>query len=346
MHNSILLICKIAAGSYTKDMRKAGNNTICSVAARAGVSHSTVSRVFHRDPRITWETAEKVFAAARELGYVPEKRGTPTVGVILPIPNFDSYTSMAFAAVYREIQKRRWYCELIPSSDISMLGDRYLSGAIEILAGPNFLDEWTEHFVQPVVTFCHSDRATNNVYSVTSDGIADMERVVSYLTRFGHKKIGLLLGHSIQEEGYAENHRCSGFLIAMSKRGILSPERYALFHDQGTLEERLDTLLKYGVTAIIVLPGEFGVSLLDIIHHRGLQVPRDLSLVAWEFPNVSEFQNPPLTALLPDVDKFAATACDMLVDLWNRRKLSNVSPIPGILIERQSVSAINCAKGV
>jgi len=318
-------------------MRKAGDNNICKVATLAGVSHSTVSRVFHRDPRITGETAERVFAAARKLGYAPGKRGTPTIGVILPIPNFDSYTSMAFAAVYREIMKRHWYCELIPSSDLSLLGDRYISGAIEILAGPEFLEKWAEDFIQPVVSFCHPGHAVNHIYSVTSDGAADMERIVSRLAEFGHKKIGLILGHSRNDETHSENHRCSGFLAAMANRKVPDPENYALLHDHGTVEKRLDTLLNLGVTAIIALPGQTGVQVLNLIHERGLRVPEDLSLVVWEFPNVSEFQNPPLTALLPDLDKFATAACDTLVKFWSKQKIGRIPPIPGILIERRSI---------
>lgn len=322
-------------------MRKTKDNNICAVAARAGVSHSTVSRVFHRDRRITQDTAEKVFLAAREIGYTPNKRGVPTIGVIIPIPNFDSYTSVAFAAVYREILKRRWYCELISSTDISMLGGRYISGAIEILASPDFISKWVENFIQPVITFCHPGKVMNNVYSVASDGPADMERIISYLTDYGHEKIGLLMGHSKQDDSESKNHRYSGFLNALAKRGVISPEQYVLFHDSGTLEERLYILLELGITAIIALPAELGAKLLTVIRRKGLRVPEDISLIAWEFPNVSEFQNPPLTALMPDLDQFAVAACNQLVNIWEKRKIVDIPSIPGTLIERQSVALMD-----
>ncbi len=45
--------------------------TIRDVAARAGVSHQTVSRVINRNPSVAEPTRERVEAAIRELGYVP-----------------------------------------------------------------------------------------------------------------------------------------------------------------------------------------------------------------------------------------------------------------------------------
>src|SRR3546814_8140726 len=51
-------------------------NTAWDVAERAGVSQSTVSRVFTGSTRISQTTRERVIAAARELDYLPDKRAS------------------------------------------------------------------------------------------------------------------------------------------------------------------------------------------------------------------------------------------------------------------------------
>jgi LacI family transcriptional regulator len=65
--------------------------TVYDVAARAGVSTATVSRVFRRPDEVRWVTRERVMAAVRDLGYVPSAsaaglaaRRTGVLGLYLP----------------------------------------------------------------------------------------------------------------------------------------------------------------------------------------------------------------------------------------------------------------------
>jgi LacI family transcriptional regulator len=72
--------------------------TIYDVAARAGVSISTVSQTLNRPDRVNVATRTKVLNAIEDLGYVPKatavsnaRRGVGRIGVLAPFTSYDSY---------------------------------------------------------------------------------------------------------------------------------------------------------------------------------------------------------------------------------------------------------------
>ena len=78
--------------------------TIKDVAALAGVSAATVSRVLDNRPEISAETKERVRAACDQLGYVPNAaarglagQSTHTIGLVLPDVSNPSFSGMATA---------------------------------------------------------------------------------------------------------------------------------------------------------------------------------------------------------------------------------------------------------
>jgi DNA-binding LacI/PurR family transcriptional regulator len=72
--------------------------TIYDVAARAGVSISTVSQVINRPGRVNARTRDRVLKAVEDLQYVPKaaavssaRRGVGRIGVLAPFTSYDSY---------------------------------------------------------------------------------------------------------------------------------------------------------------------------------------------------------------------------------------------------------------
>ncbi len=75
-----------------------GTVTIYDVAARAGVSISTVSQTINRPNRVNPRTRERVLRAIEELEYMPKaaavshaRRGVGRIGVLAPFTSYDSY---------------------------------------------------------------------------------------------------------------------------------------------------------------------------------------------------------------------------------------------------------------
>src|SRR5919204_4005814 len=96
---------------------KGGNRppTIRDVAARAGVSHQTVSRVINDNPQVTPATRERVLAAIRELSFVPSPmaRGllsnqTRSIGVVADDVS-DQFFARVVAGAEAEARRRGYY---------------------------------------------------------------------------------------------------------------------------------------------------------------------------------------------------------------------------------------------
>lgn len=75
-----------------------GSVTIYDVAARAGVSISTVSQVINRPGRVNPQTRDRVLKAVEDLAYVPKaaavshaRQGVGRIGVLAPFTSYDSY---------------------------------------------------------------------------------------------------------------------------------------------------------------------------------------------------------------------------------------------------------------
>src|SRR5512141_1201568 len=96
--------------------------TIKDVAARAGVSYTTVSHVLNKTRRVRQDTRDRVLAAARELDYVPsavakslKDRITRTIGMMVPNA-FSPY----FAELTRGVEDacfRNGWAAMVCSSD-------------------------------------------------------------------------------------------------------------------------------------------------------------------------------------------------------------------------------------
>lgn len=68
---------------------------------------------------------------------------------------------------------------------------------------------------------------------------------------------------------------------------------------------------------------------LSVAQEMGLQVPRDLSIVAWDDSPLVQVVRPPLTALTRDIHTYGANAARTLLSLISGRKVDGFeSPAP------------------
>ncbi len=120
-------------------------------------------------------------------------------------------------------------------------------------------------------------------------------------------------------------------VIFVPNRAIDRKHRF-LFH------EAIGEAVKQKLTAII-LPGEAGgPNLLAALREFRLRVPEDLSVIAWETPQVSEYLDPPLTTFEQDFRRMAATAFDILEESLNGRPAAADVAVDYLFHERRSVA--------
>ena len=216
--------------------------TIRQVAALAGVSTATVSRVLARSGRVSPELDAKVRSAAKQLNYQPNRaarnlraRHGSTVGVLIP-----DIQNLFFTAIVRGIDDevtKFGYTLLLANSDGSAERERvYLDtfraeGVAGLLAIPSQDDERAfRQFLDTGVPMVILDRTVHlpnvDLVSVTNrDGAI---QAVEHLVGLGHRRIAMIGGLEAHNVG---SDRRAGYIAALERAGI--PPDPALVKDGG-----------------------------------------------------------------------------------------------------------------
>jgi len=141
---------------------------------------------------------------------------------------------------------------------------------------------------------------TLRVDSVRSDHGFGAELAVDHLAERGHRGVGLLLRETATAPwvalGHARATRRHGMVDAPVATAP-SP-RWGDGSTSDVLRAFLDECLATGIRSAIVLPDDLAVGLLGIAEGRGLRVPEDFAIVAYD-DEIASFASVPLTAIAP-----------------------------------------------
>jgi len=161
-----------------------------------------------------------------------------------------------------------------------------------------------------------------------------MVEVVRYLHALGHKHIARVAGvpgfiHTIT--------RTKGFLTATKelkiKATVTSTDFMAESGSQATRKLLTNPLPP---TAIIYDSDILAVAGLGVAHEMGLNVPKDISIVAWDDSTFCQLVHPPLTAVSRDIIAYGVKAASKLLDIVGGGSRDDEESDPGSLIPRAS----------
>ena len=168
-----------------------------------------------------------------------------------------------------------------------------------------------------------------------------------YLISLGHERLAFIKGHPNQS---ASEERWLGFTaaleeVARDRQGARPPPRM----EQGFFSFRsgLDAARKLlavepAPTAIFASNDDMAAAVIAEAHRRGLDVPRDLTVVGFDDTLIASTIWPELTTIQQPIARMAAEAIDMLVTTvrGSRRSAERLHRlIPHALISRQSAAA-------
>ncbi|MET0170990.1 MAG: LacI family DNA-binding transcriptional regulator, partial [Agrobacterium vaccinii] len=204
--------------------------TIIDVAAAAGVSKSTVSRILdERLPRSDNETARRVKQIAEKLGYVRDvsaaslRRGnTMTVGVIVP-----RLTDTVMAMLYEALAKaciRSGRFAIVATTDDKPKADRLAADSLLkrgvdglILSTAREDDDFSEELAARGVPFVLALRTDGKSLSAVGDDRLGGYLATRHLLDLGHRRIGVIAGPPYAS---SSRGRVEGYRQAMEERGI------------------------------------------------------------------------------------------------------------------------------
>lgn len=339
--------------------------TIRHVAADAGVSHQTVSRVINRDPGVRAETLERVQASIDRLGYVPsiaaQRMGGSRSYLILALNDRDRTI-----ADWRERQGADWVDQMLLGGMLTCAehgyrfmielvdthGDhieRELAAMIAALH-PDGVVLTPPHSHNPLITGLLAEReipfarigscAPGPGFALTMDDEQAAMVAVEYLAALGHRRIGFISG----PDNYEVSHwRVTGWRGAMSAAGLdcthlLARGDFSFVSGKRAAAEILDA--GAAPSAIIASNDQMALATLELCRERGIDVPHHLSILSFDDTPIVRFSHPPLTAISQPIAAVCAQAVEqIIVNRSDYGRSANVDRFPVSLIERGSTAS-------
>lgn len=296
--------------------------SMADIAAHAGVSTATVSRVFNGVGQVSDETRRKVLTAIDELGYdrpSPERTpDTPTIGVIVP-----ELTNPIFATFAHHLQEevaRAGGIAMIRSQTpgatsefdhLSSLLEHRVSGLIfvsgrhaDLLADLGPYHEVVARSI-PLVTI-NGARAEIPAPDFSTGDALGIRAAVTHLHELGHSRIALLTGrtHIVPALRKAE-----AFTQVMEELvGDRSPIIEETFYTYEAAAAHTNGLIEHGVTAIVTGSDLQALGAIHTITSLGLSVPEDISVIGFDDSFLMSHLSPGLTTVHQPVPAIVAAA--------------------------------------
>ena len=332
--------------------------TLRDVARVAGVHPGTASRALNVETRdlVNTETAERVLAAAEELGYTPNPiaRGLKTnrsytIGVLIP-----DLTNPLFPPILRGIEDRletAGYTPLVANTDndperelldSQAMRARQVDGIIAATARRDHRlhDALLEAGVDLVLV--NRRQPELPVSSATADDRLGLRLAVEHLVSLGHERIAHLAGPLDFSTGL---DRYESFIEAMEQAGLEADPKLILKSEAFTESEgtRLcEELLAGGrdFTAIAAANDLLALGCLDVFAERGIDCPGDVSVIGFnDMPFAARFQPPLTTIHIPHYEIGSAAAELMLERLHDADAEPREVKLEPTLVVRESTAA-------
>ena len=305
---------------------------LADIAAQAGGSEATVSRVLNGKPGVSATTRQMVLAALDVLGYErPTRLRQRSAGLIgLITPELSNPIFPAFTQVIEQVLTRYGYtpvlCTQTPGGStedelVELLVERGVTGIVFISGLHADTTADTERYARLIgkgVPFVmingYSPRITAPF--ISPDDRAAMRMAVQHLAGLGHERIGLAVGPA---RFVPVERKLEGFADAMGERFGLDQAQaselvqHSLFTVEGG-QAAASALLDRDCTAIICGSDLMAFGAIRGVRARGLSVPGDVSVVGFDDSPLIAFADPPLTTIRQPVEAMGAAAVNVLLE--------------------------------
>lgn len=301
--------------------------TIRDVSAAAGVSISTVSHVINNTRAVPEVTRQRVLDAIVLTGYMPntlarslKRAETRTIGLAIgdiANPYFTEVVhaleARASAAGYTVILSDVCEDAAQETAALRALIGRRVDGLI--MAPSSGGAEAVRYARQHKIPVVQIDRVvTPDCDYVVARNRPDMRRLVHHLAALGHRRIGMLTGPA----GISSSReRIAGFLTGLRQVGIIPDPALMVSGEFRTEPARRATHALMDRTgppsAIVAGNNLMALGAMRALAERGLHVPGDVALVAFDDFEWADLFQPRLTTIAQPCRKIGETAVELLL---------------------------------
>ncbi len=325
--------------------------TSFDVAQLAGVSQSTVSRVFSdKSDAVNVETRDRVLKAAQKLKYRPNviarmmsTRTTNIIGIVMAnvTSPFYPYVLDKFLQALQISGRQALLFSPAPDQQIDELLPLVLAHRVDalIIMSAMLSSEMAEECLQrgtPVILFNRYVPGTP-VNAVCSDNIAGGRLAADVLLDAGHKRLAYISGTANTS---TNTDRERGFFQRLHERGGQSAQREEGDYTYETGYAACQRLLTGSTPpeAIFCANDIMAIGALDAARTLGVSVPQDLSIIGYDDIPMAAWHAFRLTTISQEVNPMIAATMALLEEKINNPDSSpKVHMIPGTLKIRESV---------
>ena len=327
------------ARSQKAAQRRPRSITIKDVAAEAGVSLQTVSRVINDGPNVRPAIEERVRKAIDKLGYVPSLAARKMAGkksyLLLALNDRDRTITgwqsgdgtdwvdqMLLGGMLKCAEHGyRMIFELVDTHSSHV--DRELTSALGALH-PDGIILTPPHGENTAITamligrripFARiGSKRPGPGFRIAMDEQAAAKAATSHLLDLGHRRIGFITGSdeyalsAERLEGYREAMRAAG----LEAQTLVAPGDFTF--GSGAEATRRLLALPQPPTGIVASSDQMSLGALQVAKSRGFDVPRELSIVSFDDTPIVKFSTPPLTAIRQPIASMAARAAELLIE--------------------------------
>lgn len=328
--------------------------TLDTVAAAAGVSRATVSRVINGSPRVSAEVRDAVESAIGRLGYVPNRaarslamRRTDSVALVMRESDAtvlsDPHLGNVIIATSQALIGTGVQLVLVNArndAEHSRLADYVRSGHVDgvLLASMHDDDPLPRILLEagiPTVVGGRPQRHLPGLSYVDVDNVGGAQLAAERLLTAGRRRLATIAGPRDMTAG---NDRLNGYRRALSAAGRKA-DRIAYGHftlESG--EQAMAGLLARDpdIDGVFAANDLMAIGALRSLRAAGRRVPADVSLVGYDDIEMAKHTEPPLTTVHQPVVDQARTMTELLLTQIGGDPVGEPVVLPTELVERDS----------
>jgi LacI family transcriptional regulator len=329
--------------------------TLEMVAARAGVSRATASRVVNGSPRVTPDVAQAVRAAIEELNYVPNRaarslasRHTQVIALVIPESTAMVFADPFFASIVQGVAMSLASTEYTLNMMIAVESKpdktrRYLMGGNvdgALIVSHHSGDHSYAHLEKSLpVVFAGRPLLPDEhggSYFVGVDDIAGERGAIEHLISRGRRSIAVIAGPQDMPPGL---DRLEGWRQAVHGYGLDNAAliEYGDFTPTSGADA-MRRLLSRGIPidAVVAANDQMAVGAYTAIRERGLRIPDDIAVVGFDDNYFGLTATPPLTTVHQPSVELGTAMAEVLVKLIEGEPVEQITILPTSLIVRES----------
>ena len=314
--------------------------TIRDIATEAGVSTATVSRVLNDSGKVAPRTRAAVLEVIERHGLTARRRRAATppqlrdiVAVRCPY-KLDDYFGVILSAIERSLRHGGKVpllsAEALEGDEPSLpelLKPEITEGAILILPPePRDVLAGLRGTGFPFVVVDPRTALPSDVAAVSAAHLAGARLATEHLLRLGHDRIAAITG---PRNWIAADERLLGYRAALAAAGKLAPEGLIQAGGEPTIAHGLAAArvlldVPEPPTAIVAFNDKMAIGAMQAAAERGLNVPRDLSVIGFDDLELSRVVTPQLTTVRQPLEEMARLGVQLLLRLIGEREIETL----------------------